>query len=149
MTRILGICLLPSITICWAQCGRLSCPQPTDPHPERHSRLSNPDGHTENGILLVPSLNDTLEPRAIIAIASSLLFVSHPIQTQAVTYISQRFTSLAAFFYLLSLLLVHPFQDFIPRAEAIGVLHNRTRLRGCSDADKGVHLYPSDDRDLI
>ncbi len=35
----------------------------------------------------------------------ALIFVSHPIQTQAVTYLSQRFASLAAFFYLLSLLL--------------------------------------------
>ena len=35
----------------------------------------------------------------------AMLFVSHPIQTQAVTYISQRFASLAAFFYLLSFLL--------------------------------------------
>ena len=33
----------------------------------------------------------------------ALLFVSHPIQTQAVTYIVQRFTSLATMFYLLSL----------------------------------------------
>jgi len=35
----------------------------------------------------------------------ALLFVSHPIQTQAVTYLTQRFASLAAFFYLLSFLL--------------------------------------------
>ena len=35
----------------------------------------------------------------------ALLFVSHPIQTQAVTYIVQRFTSLATFFYLLSLVM--------------------------------------------
>jgi Tfp pilus assembly protein PilF len=40
---------------------------------------------------------------ALIAMFSALLFVSHPIQTQAVTYIVQRFTSLTAFFYLLSL----------------------------------------------
>ncbi|MCX5884708.1 MAG: hypothetical protein NT096_02140 [Proteobacteria bacterium] len=40
-----------------------------------------------------------------LALASGLIFVSHPIQTQAVTYIAQRFTSLATFFYLLSLLL--------------------------------------------
>lgn len=33
----------------------------------------------------------------------ALLFVSHPLQTQSVTYITQRFTSLAALFYLLSL----------------------------------------------
>ncbi|KAF0145023.1 MAG: hypothetical protein FD156_1350 [Nitrospirae bacterium] len=35
----------------------------------------------------------------------ALLFVSHPIQTQAVTYIVQRFTSLATMLYLLSLVL--------------------------------------------
>ena len=40
-----------------------------------------------------------------IALFSSLLFVSHPVQTQAVTYIVQRFTSLAAMFYLASLVL--------------------------------------------
>lgn len=44
-------------------------------------------------------------PKEFIAGSVALLFVSHPIQTQAVTYISQRFTSLAAFFYLLSLVL--------------------------------------------
>lgn len=35
----------------------------------------------------------------------ALLFVLHPLQTQAVTYIIQRYTSLAAFFYLLAILL--------------------------------------------
>lgn len=39
------------------------------------------------------------------ALLISLLFVSHPVQTEAVTYISQRFTSLAVFFYLASLTL--------------------------------------------
>lgn len=37
------------------------------------------------------------------ALACALLFVAHPIQTQAVTYIVQRFASLAALFFLLSL----------------------------------------------
>jgi protein O-mannosyl-transferase len=41
----------------------------------------------------------------LIALFSGLLFVSHPIQTQAVTYIVQRFTSLATMFYLLSLVM--------------------------------------------
>ena len=40
-----------------------------------------------------------------IALFSALLFVSHPIQTQAVTYIVQRFTSLATMFYLLSVVM--------------------------------------------
>jgi tetratricopeptide (TPR) repeat protein len=41
----------------------------------------------------------------LIALFSSLLFVSHPLQTEAVTYVFQRQASLVAFFYLLSLLL--------------------------------------------
>jgi tetratricopeptide (TPR) repeat protein len=40
-----------------------------------------------------------------IAMSSALVFISHPIQTQAVTYITQRFASLATLFYLLSLVL--------------------------------------------
>jgi tetratricopeptide (TPR) repeat protein len=39
------------------------------------------------------------------ALFAALLFVSHPVQTQAVPYVSQRFTSLAAFFCMLSLVL--------------------------------------------
>jgi tetratricopeptide (TPR) repeat protein len=41
----------------------------------------------------------------LIALFSSLLFVSHPIQTESVTYIVQRFASLATMFYLLSLVM--------------------------------------------
>jgi len=37
-----------------------------------------------------------------IALATALLFVAHPIQTQAVTYIVQRFASLVTLFYLLT-----------------------------------------------
>ena len=40
-----------------------------------------------------------------IPLFTALLFVCHPVQTQAVTYIVQRFASLATLFYLLSLLL--------------------------------------------
>jgi protein O-mannosyl-transferase len=39
-----------------------------------------------------------------VALFTAALFVAHPIQTQAVTYIVQRFTSLAALFYLLTIL---------------------------------------------
>jgi protein O-mannosyl-transferase len=41
--------------------------------------------------------------RSFIALFAALLFVAHPIQIQAVTYIVQRFTSMAAMFYLLSI----------------------------------------------
>jgi tetratricopeptide (TPR) repeat protein len=41
----------------------------------------------------------------LIALSSALIFVSHPVQTQAVTYITQRLASLATLFYLLSIVL--------------------------------------------
>jgi hypothetical protein len=39
-----------------------------------------------------------------IPLATSMLFVSHPVQTQAVTYIIQRYTSLVACFYIFTML---------------------------------------------
>ncbi len=39
----------------------------------------------------------------LVAFFSALLFVCHPVQTQSVTYIVQRFTSLATLFYILSI----------------------------------------------
>ncbi len=55
-----------------------------------------------------PISSESLPPRFserthFIALVSSLLFMCHPIQTEAVTYIVQRFTSLATLFYLLSI----------------------------------------------
>lgn len=43
--------------------------------------------------------------RDLIALFAALLFVAHPVQTQAVTYVIQRVASLCTMFYLLSLLL--------------------------------------------
>jgi hypothetical protein len=40
-----------------------------------------------------------------VALFTSLIFISHPIQTQSVTYVVQRMTSMAGMFYLLSLVL--------------------------------------------
>ncbi|MEI6765642.1 MAG: tetratricopeptide repeat protein [Bacteroidota bacterium] len=42
--------------------------------------------------------------RNLIALFAALLFLTHPLQTQAVTYIVQRLASLATMFYILSLL---------------------------------------------
>ncbi|MBI5409306.1 MAG: hypothetical protein HZA14_08070 [Nitrospirae bacterium] len=44
-------------------------------------------------------------PAHYIALAAAMLFLVHPVQTQAVTYISQRFASLATLFYLSALVL--------------------------------------------
>lgn len=41
----------------------------------------------------------------LVPLLTALLFVAHPLQTQAVTYINQRFTCLLALFYLSALLL--------------------------------------------
>jgi tetratricopeptide (TPR) repeat protein len=43
--------------------------------------------------------------RSFIAFFTTLIFAVHPIQTQAVTYIVQRFASLATLFYLMSLVM--------------------------------------------
>ncbi len=43
--------------------------------------------------------------RRYLPVAAGLIFAVHPVQTQAVTYIVQRFASLATLFYLLSLVL--------------------------------------------
>ncbi|MCX6245735.1 MAG: tetratricopeptide repeat protein [Bacteroidetes bacterium] len=43
--------------------------------------------------------------KKLLAFATALLFVSHPLATQSVTYIVQRMTSLVALFYLFSLVL--------------------------------------------
>jgi len=59
-----------------------------------HELYSSQDGCQERA-----NLADKFVPFAV-----AMLFVCHPLQTQAVTYIIQRYTSLATFFYLLSVL---------------------------------------------
>ncbi|MBW2020580.1 MAG: hypothetical protein JRI58_13365 [Deltaproteobacteria bacterium] len=71
--------------------------------------------HISNGIMLyfillwtasLPSMKEEYQDRSYrIAIYASLIFVAHPIQTQAVTYIISRSSVLATTFYLLTLLL--------------------------------------------
>jgi len=73
--------------------------------------------HVCNGVLVffltaltlrTPALRDAESGplvRRHLPLAAGLLFAVHPIQTQAVTYIIQRFASLATLFYLLSLVL--------------------------------------------
>jgi protein O-mannosyl-transferase len=68
-----------------------------------------------------------LHPSSFIPLFAALLFVTHPLQSQAVTYIVQRLASLATLFYLLAL-----------------VLYVRTRLTGESAGGvtgKGGLLY--------
>jgi tetratricopeptide (TPR) repeat protein len=59
----------------------------------------------ENGELDRTSFDGPGSEQGLIAIFSALLFIVHPLQTQAVTYIVQRLASLATMFYLLSLVM--------------------------------------------
>ncbi|MGD9578672.1 MAG: tetratricopeptide repeat protein, partial [Syntrophorhabdus sp.] len=57
--------------------------------------------------LLVSRSKASVFPNAhisLMALVTALIFVAHPVQTQAVTYTAQRYTSMAALFYFLSIL---------------------------------------------
>jgi len=53
-------------------------------------------------LLAVKIWPERVSDRHIIAFFTALIFVAHPIQTQAITYISQRMTSMAALFYIIA-----------------------------------------------
>lgn len=55
-------------------------------------------------LTLRPTIRESPSAMDYAPLISALLFVSHPLQTQAVTNITQRFTSMATLFYLGSLL---------------------------------------------
>lgn len=57
------------------------------------------------GAMSEPHAPDPMRHAQFIALFAALLFVSHPIQTQAVTYIIQRFASLATMFYLAAIVI--------------------------------------------
>ncbi|MBI5235069.1 MAG: tetratricopeptide repeat protein [Deltaproteobacteria bacterium] len=54
-----------------------------------------------------PVIKEAVEDKAryMAALTAAFIFISHPIETQAITYITQRFASLSTLFFLLSLLL--------------------------------------------
>lgn len=56
----------------------------------------------------------------LMSLFAALIFVAHPIQTQAVTYTAQRFTSMAAMFYFLSILCYVKARLIQQRAEGRG-----------------------------
>ena len=69
--------------------------------------------HLANALLLfilvrlfcsTPGGQETYSSEDFLAFSSAFLFLVHPLQTQAVSYVSQRFASLATLFYLASLL---------------------------------------------
>jgi tetratricopeptide (TPR) repeat protein len=71
-------------------------------------------------LLLYPAKNSNFAGSYIssVALVSALIFVAHPIQTQAVTYTAQRYTSVGALFYFLSVLFYIRGRRSIQRFEA-------------------------------
>ncbi len=63
------------------------------------------------------SVSSTSE--GFIAFAAALLFLVHPLQTESVTYVVQRFTSLVAFFYLFTILTYLLSNSFANKATAL------------------------------
>ncbi|MBI4690441.1 MAG: tetratricopeptide repeat protein [Nitrospirae bacterium] len=70
---------------------------------------------------------------SLIAIFSALLFATNPLQTQAVTYIWQRITSLATLFYLLSLVMYIKFRihDTKKMHDAGYTIHDKEKHTSC------------------
>lgn len=67
-------------------------------------RLTNVAFHI-GAALLVWRLLARFYPLAFVSLCGGLLFLVHPLQTQAVTYVVQRMAGMAAFFFLLSVYL--------------------------------------------
>jgi Flp pilus assembly protein TadD len=61
--------------------------------------------HLVTSCLVFLLLKRVFRDRPLLALGGALIFVAHPLQTQAVTYIVQRMTSLAALFFFLAVYL--------------------------------------------
>lgn len=58
----------------------------------------------------------------------ALLWLVHPVNTESVTYIVQRMTSMAGMFYILSLLLYAVGRKGLQNSQAKNIRHNKTRI---------------------
>ena len=99
----LGVHLLTSLLVWWLVLLTLSTPAMKGaPVVKKDLKKSVPEG-------------DTITHHALlIALFTGLVFVTHPLQTQAVTYIVQRAASMASMFYLASLCLYVKSRLIIP-----------------------------------
>lgn len=67
--------------------------------------------HLATSCLVFLLLKRVFRENLLLAIGGALIFVAHPLQTQAVTYIVQRMTSLAGMFFFLALYLYVRFRE--------------------------------------
>ena len=88
--------------------------------------LTNVLIHLGNSVLVYLLLRRFLKSSDLIAALGALLFLCHPLQTQAVTYVIQRATSLATAFYLLSILFYLDSIQIKKNSEEIPITHRHS-----------------------
>ena len=105
----------------------------------------NIEGRTSEVVL--DAFQSTIDNRQstilLMSLFAALIFVAHPIQTQAVTYTAQRYTSMAAMFYFLSILCYVRARLMQQRGEA---RRRRTEVRCQREEDGGQRAEGSDQR---
>ena len=72
---------------------------------EQNAKSIKQSLESNKGLAALPYAPSPMPHAQFVALAVALLFVAHPIQTEAVTYVFQRLASLVTMFYLLSLVL--------------------------------------------
>ena len=102
----LGVHLVTAILVWWLTLMTLSTPAMKASTLEKNVTGKKPFQKSNRNapVLKIPPQEPVISDHAnLIALLVGLVFVSHPVQTEAVTYIWQRTASMAAMFYLASL----------------------------------------------
>ncbi|HMB30503.1 MAG TPA: tetratricopeptide repeat protein, partial [Desulfohalobiaceae bacterium] len=82
-------------------------PSSQSPIRNPQSPIPNPQSAIRNSQSAIPNPQSAIrnsQSAISLSFFTALIFVTHPLQTQAVTYIAQRYTSMAAMFYIASVL---------------------------------------------
>jgi len=100
----LAVHLISALLVWWLILLTLSTPMMTGETLEKSKgKKKSPPKSNQTLPIITPSPQDGIVAhKELIALFVALIFVSHPVQTEAVTYIWQRAASMAAMFYLAS-----------------------------------------------
>ena len=100
LVYLLGMIIFKRLLICPPQSEDF-----VDGLPDCEIRKTSPRSREPGSHFFQPQINIQQSTISLMSLFAALFFVSHPLQTQAVTYIIQRHASLAATFYFLSVYL--------------------------------------------
>ncbi|MBL6995911.1 tetratricopeptide repeat protein [Desulfobacula sp.] len=130
------------------RCGRSNSPkskvQRATPQVDPKLRTHNIEGRTSEAVFDV--FQSTIGNRQsliyLMSLVTALIFVVHPIQTQAVTYTIQRFASMAAMFYLASVFFYLKAriiqQNSVDGSQGSGESDQKTEVRGQRSGIRGI-----------